>query len=160
VVRLNINSLDALKQAARDILASAKHYKADARIDGILVQQMASGVEVIAGAVNDPHFGPVVTFGLGGIFTELLKDVTHRFAPFDVETAKEMIFEIKAAPLLTGYRGKPALDVAALADTLSRVSLFIADHADRVAELDINPLFVRAAGLGVVAADALIVLKS
>ena len=159
VVRLNIASLDALKQAAREILAAAKHYQADARIDGILVQQMASGVEVIVGAVNDPHFGPVVTFGLGGIFTELLQDVTHRFAPFDVETAKEMILEIKAAPLLTGYRGKPALDVDALAQTLSRVSLFVADHADRVAELDINPLFVRPVGQGVVAADALLALK-
>jgi acyl-CoA synthetase (NDP forming) len=159
VVRLNIASLDALKQAAREILASAKKHKADARIDGILVQQMASGVEVIVGAVNDPYFGPVVTFGLGGIFTELLKDVTHRFAPFDVETAKEMISEIKAAPLLNGYRGKPACDVAALADTLARVSLFVADHIDRIAELDINPLFVRTAGQGVVAADALLVLK-
>jgi acyl-CoA synthetase (NDP forming) len=160
VVRLNIASLDALKQAARDIAASAKQYKADARIDGVLVQQMASGVEVIVGAVNDPYFGPVVTFGLGGIFTELLKDVTHRFAPFDVETAKEMIAEIKAAPLLTGYRGKPALDVEALADALSRVSLLVADHAGRIAELDINPIFVRPAGQGVVAADALLVLKS
>ncbi len=159
VVRLNIASLDALKQAAHEILASAKKYKGDARIDGILVQQMASGVEVIVGAINDPYFGPVVTFGLGGIFTELLKDVTHRFAPFDVETAKEMILEIKAAPLLTGYRGKPACDVNALAETLSRVSLFIADHADRVAELDVNPLFVRPAGQGVVAADALLILK-
>ena len=159
VVRLNIASLDALKQVAREITAAAKQYKPDARIDGVLVQQMAGGVEVIVGAVNDPYFGPVVTFGLGGIFTELLNDVTHRFAPFDIETAKEMILEIKAAPLLTGYRGKTALDVDALADTLSRVSLFVADHADRIAELDINPLFVRPAGQGVVAADALLILK-
>jgi acyl-CoA synthetase (NDP forming) len=159
VVRLNINSLDALKQAAREIAAAAKQYNPAARIDGVLVQSMASGVEVIVGAVNDPYFGPVVTFGLGGIFTELLKDVTHRFAPFDIETAREMILEIKAAPLLTGYRGKPALDVEALAQTLSRVSLLVSDHADRVAELDINPLFVRPAGQGVVAADALMILK-
>jgi len=159
VVRLNITSADELKQAAHDVLVAAKKYKADARIDGILVQQMASGLEVIVGAVNDPHFGPVVTFGLGGIFTELLKDVTHRFAPFDVATAKEAMMEIKGAPLLTGYRGKPALDVDALADVLARVSLFIADHADRVAELDINPLFVRELGNGVLAADALVVLK-
>jgi acyl-CoA synthetase (NDP forming) len=160
VVRLNIASLDALKQAARDITAAAAQYQPDARIDGVLLQQMAGGVEVIVGAINDPYFGPVVTFGLGGIFTELLQDVTHRFAPFDVATAKEMILEIKAAPLLTGYRGKPALDVDALADVLSRVSLLAADHAERIAELDINPLFVRAAGHGVVAADALLVLKS
>ena len=85
--------------------------------------------------------------------------MTHRFAPFDIDTAKEMILEIKAAPLLSGYRGKPALDVDALADTLTRVSLLVADHADRIAELDLNPLFVREGGQGVVAADALLVLK-
>ena len=112
----------------------------------------------MVGTVNDPTFGPTVAFGLGGVFTELLKDVTHRFAPFDAETAREMIGEIKGAPLLTGYRGRPALDVGALADALARVSWLIADHADRIAELDVNPLFVREQG--VVAADALIVLKS
>jgi acyl-CoA synthetase (NDP forming) len=114
-------------------------------------------VEVIAGAMNDPSFGPVITFGLGGIFTELMKDVTHRFAPFGADTAREMIGEIKGAAMLTGYRGRPALDVAALADTLARLSLVAADHADRIAEIDINPLFVREKG--VVAADALIVQK-
>jgi acyl-CoA synthetase (NDP forming) len=88
-----------------------------------------------------------------------MKDVTHRFAPFDEAAAREMIAEIKAAPLLTGYRGRPALDVEALAATLARVSQLIADHADRIAEIDVNPLFVRPAGQGVVAADALIVLK-
>ena len=120
---------------------------------------MAAGLEVIVGALNDPVFGPVVVFGLGGVYTELLQDVTHGFAPFDVAAAKEMISEIKGSALLNGFRGQPALDIDALADTLSRVSLLIADHADRIAEIDINPLFVRPAGQGVVAADALIVLK-
>jgi acyl-CoA synthetase (NDP forming) len=159
VVRLGIPDLDGLKRAAREVLDAARTYKSDARIDGVLVQQMASGVEVIAGAVNDPFFGPVIAFGLGGIFTELLKDVTHRFAPFDVETAKEMIDEVKGAALLKGYRGGPALDVDALADALSRLSHLIADHSDRIAEIDVNPLFVRPAGQGVLAADALVVLK-
>ena len=158
VVRLGIRSLDELKSAARDVLASARKHNAKARIDGILVQEMASGLEVIAGAVNDRYFGPVVVFGLGGIYTELLKDVTRRFAPFDVAAAKEMINEIKGAALLNGFRGQPALDVDALADTLSRLSLLISDHADRIAEIDVNPLFVRPAGQGVVAADALVVL--
>ena len=158
-VRLNITDLAQLKQAARDVTASALSYKPDARIDGVLVQRMAGGVEVIVGAIADACFGPVVTFGLGGVFTELLGDVTHGFAPFGIDEAKKMITEIKAAPLLLGYRGKPALDVEALADVLSRVSLMIADHADRIAEIDINPLFVRPAGEGVVAADALIVLR-
>ncbi|HKU69219.1 MAG TPA: acetate--CoA ligase family protein [Burkholderiales bacterium] len=157
-VRLGVKDLDGLKQAAREVVAAAKKYKADARIDGVLVQEMASGTEVIVGAVNDATFGPTIAFGLGGIFTELLKDVTHRFAPFDAEGAREMIAEVKGAALLTGYRGRPALDVAALADTLARLSLLAADHADRIAEIDVNPLFVRENG--VVAADALIVLKA
>ncbi len=158
-VRLGITDLAATKEAARDIVASAQRFKPGAHIDGILVQEMAAGLEVIVGAVDDPVFGPVVVFGLGGIYTELLKDVTHGFAPFDAAAAKEMISRIKGSALLTGFRGQPALDVDALADTLARVSLLIADHADRIAELDINPLFVRPVGQGVVAADALIVLK-
>lgn len=158
-VRLDVPDLAALKQAAREIVSAAKQYRLDARIDGVLIQEMASGLEVIVGAVNDPYFGPTVAFGLGGILTELLHDVTHRFAPFDAQTAREMIEEIKGAALLKGYRGKPALDIAALADALARLSLLIADHADRIAEIDINPLFVREAGKGVTAADALMVLK-
>ena len=156
-VRLGIQNLDGIKQAARDVVAAAKRYNPDARIEGILVQEMASGLEVIVGAVNDACFGPTVAFGLGGVFTELLEDVTHRFAPFDAEAAREMISEVKGAALLNGYRGRPALDVAALADTLARMSLLIADHADRITEIDVNPLFVR--DQGVVAADALIVLR-
>jgi acyl-CoA synthetase (NDP forming) len=159
VVRLNIGDLDSLKRAAREVVEAARKHDPKARIDGVLVQEMASGLEVIVGAVNDRFFGPVVAFGLGGVFTELLQDVTHRFAPFDVEAAKEMIGEIKGAALLKGYRGGPPLDVDALAETLSRVSLLIADHADRIAEIDVNPLFVRPVGEGVVAADALVVLK-
>ena len=158
-VRLGVPNLTAMKEAVRDMLASVRRCKPEARIDGVLVQEMASGLEVIVGAVNYPYFGPTVAFGLGGIFTELMKDVTHRFAPFDEDAAREMIAEIKGAPLLTGYRGRPALDVAALAQTLARVSQLIADHADRIAEIYINPLFVRPEGQGVLAADALIVLK-
>jgi acetate---CoA ligase (ADP-forming) len=158
-VRLSVPDLAALKQAAREVIAAARTHQADARIGGVLVQEMATGLEVIVGAVNDPYFGPTVAFGLGGIFTELLHDVTHRFAPFDTETARGMIEEIRGAALLKGYRGKPALDVDALADVLVRVSLLIADHADRIMEIDINPLFVREKGKGVAAADALIVLK-
>jgi acetate---CoA ligase (ADP-forming) len=160
VVKLGISDLQGLKRAAREVLEAAQHHDAKARIDGVLVQQMASGLEVIVGAVNDRFFGPVVAFGLGGVYTELLKDVTYRFAPFGVETAREMIGEIKGAALLKGYRGSAPLDVDALADALSRVSHLIADHADRIAEIDVNPLFVRPAGEGVLAADALVVLKA
>lgn len=156
-VRLGIQNLTELKQAAQDVLAAAKRHRPDARIEGILLQEMASGLEAIVGAVNDPCFGPTVAFGLGGVFTEVLEDVTYGFAPFDAEAAREMIFEIKGARLLDGYRGRPRLDVAALADALARISLLIADHAERIAEIDVNPLFVRERG--VVAADALMVLK-
>ena len=158
-VRLNVPDIAALKQAAREVLAAARTHRPDARIGGLIVQEMAAGLEVIVGAVNDPYFGPAVAFGLGGIFTELLQDVTHRFAPFDAEAAREMISEIKGARLLNGYRGKPPLDIAALAEVMARVSWLVADHADRIAEIDINPLFVREAGKGVAAADALIILK-
>jgi acyl-CoA synthetase (NDP forming) len=157
-VRLGVQDLAGLKQAARDVVAAAGKHNPDARIEGVLVQEMATGLEVIVGAVNDPCFGPTVAFGLGGIFTELLQDVTHRFAPFDVESAREMIAGIKGAALLHGYRGRPPLDVAALADALARLSLLISDHAGRIAEIDVNPLFVREQG--VVAADALIVLNN
>jgi acetyltransferase len=160
VVRLNVGSLVELKHASREIIEAAQRYKAGARIDGVSVQQMACGLEVLVGAVNDRFFGPLVTFGLGGIYTELLNDVTHRFAPFDLDAAKEMIAEIKGAALLQGYRGSPPLDLEALADALSRVSLLIADHQDRIAEIDVNPLFVRPVRQGVLAADALVVLKN
>jgi acyl-CoA synthetase (NDP forming) len=157
-VRLGIRDLAGLKQAAREVLASVRKHEPGARIDGVLVQEMASGLEVIAGVVNDAYFGPTITFGLGGVHAELLKDVTHRFAPFDAQAAREMIAEIKGAPLLQGYRGRPPLDTGALADTLARLSLLAADHAGRIAEIDVNPLFVRENG--VAAADALVVLKA
>lgn len=159
-VKLQVAGLVELKSAAREVEAAVRRYRPDARIDGVLVQQMAAGTEVIVGAVDDPVFGPVVLFGLGGVFTELLGDVTHEFAPFDRATARAMISRIKAGALLTGYRGQPALDVAALADLLMRVSWLIADHAQRIAEIDINPVFVRAAGQGAVAADALLILRA
>jgi acyl-CoA synthetase (NDP forming) len=156
-VRLNVQNLAELKEAAAAVVANAKRYKPAAHINGVLVAEMAAGTEVIIGVVNDKFFGPVVMFGVGGVFAELLKDVTYRFAPFDVETAREMIAEIRAAKLLTGYRGSTPLAVEALAGVLARVSLLAADHEERIAEIDINPLFIDERG--VVAADALIVLK-
>lgn len=156
-VRLTITSLAALKKAARDVRASALVFEPSARLEGVLVQTMASGLELIAGAVNDVCFGPTVLFGLGGIFAEALQDVTYRYAPFGPGEAREMVQEIRGARLLAGYRGSPAVDVDQLALILCRLSWLIADHADRIAEVDINPLFATAHG--VVAADALVVLR-
>ncbi len=157
-VRLNVKTLDELKAAAQAVIAGGKKHAPNARIDGISVQEMASGVEMIVGAVNDPHFGPYVMVGLGGVLTEVLHDVSHRFAPVTPDDARDMLAELKGAKILEGYRGAPAADVDAVVDALVRLSWLIHDHRDRIAEIDVNPLFVQARGAGVVAADALVVL--
>jgi len=112
---------------------------------------------VIIGAVNDPQFGPYVMVGLGGVLTEVLGDVAHRFAPVGPGTAREMLNELRGRDILNGVRGSPPVDIDALVDVIVRLSWLIKDHASVISEVDINPLFVRPAGKGVVAADALIV---
>jgi acyl-CoA synthetase (NDP forming) len=114
------------------------------------------GVEAILGVTNDPLFGPAVMFGLGGIFAEVLKDVSFRLAPVTASVAREMIEEIAGYPVLAGARGRPRADLDALVDAIVRLSALAVDLKDIVAELDINPLFVFAEGRGVKAADALI----
>ena len=158
-VHLNVTSLDELKRSAQRVHDSGLRHTPSARVDGISIQEMASGIEVILGAVNDEHFGPYVMVGLGGVFTELLRDVSHRFAPVSVDEAREMIVELKAAALLQGFRGAPPADVEALANAIANLSWLIVDHQDRIAEIDVNPLFVREEGKGVVAADALVILR-
>ena len=158
-VRLNVKTLDELKAAAQAVVNGGKKHSPDARIDGISVQEMASGVEMIIGAVNDPHFGPYVMVGLGGVLTEVLHDVSHRFAPVTPDDARDMLAELKGAKILGGYRGAPPVDVDAVVDVLVRLSWLISDHQERIAEIDVNPVFVRAKGNGVVAADALVVLR-
>ena len=158
-VRLGLDSLDAVKHAAEAILANVKAHAPQARIEGLSIQTMARGTELILGAISDPHFGPYVLVGLGGVLTEVLHDVSRRFAPIDVATARRMIGELKGAQLLHGYRGSAPCDLDAAADALVRLSWLIADHGSRIAEIDVNPLFVKPAGQGVVAADALIVLR-
>jgi len=156
-VRLGIGSLDELRAAAEAVHASAQAYAPNASIDGILVQQMARGTELILGAVSDPNFGPHVLVGLGGVLTEVLHDVSHRYAPIEGGQAREMLDELKGAALLRGYRGSAPCDVDAIVDALVRLSWLIADHSDRITEIDVNPLFVGAQGA--VAADALVVLS-
>ena len=156
-VRIGIADEAALRAAHAQILANVKQYAPQARLDGVLVQQMVSGgTEVILGATHDPLFGPAVMFGLGGIFAEVMKDVSFRIAPVTLTEAHEMIREIKAFPILDGARGRPKADVAALADAIVRLSALAVDLKDQVGEIDVNPLFVMPAGQGVVAADALI----
>jgi acyl-CoA synthetase (NDP forming) len=159
-VKLNVADAGGVAAAFDEILKNSKAYKADARIDGVLVQEMVGdGIEVIVGASNDALFGPAVMFGLGGIFAEVLKDVSFRLAPITPAMAREMIEEIKGYPVLAGARGKAPADVDALVDALVKVSALAEDLKGQVAELDINPLIVLPKGKGVKAADALIRMK-
>jgi acyl-CoA synthetase (NDP forming) len=158
-VRLGV-ARDGLAEAARTVMQNAQRAVPDARIDGVLASEMAEGVETLIGVINDESFGPVVALGLGGVLTEVLKDVSYRVAPFDLETAREMIAELRGAALLDGYRGRPPADKEALARALVAVSQMAAALSPRLKELDINPVFVRPAGRGIAAADALVVLKA
>jgi acyl-CoA synthetase (NDP forming) len=156
-VRLDIAGEPELEAAYDEVLANARAYRRDARIEGVMVQQMVKGgTEAILGVTNDPLFGPAVMFGLGGIFAEVLKDVSFRLAPVTISVAREMIAEIKGYPLLAGARGKPPADVDALADAIVKLSALAVDLKEHLAEMDINPLFVMEKGKGVKAADALI----
>lgn len=129
-----------------------------ARFEGVLIQeQVVGGVEMILGAKVDAQFGPFVLAGLGGVFTELLKDVALRMAPVSREGAMEMLTELRAAPLLRGFRGGGRMDVDALAATLSSLSEFAADHSRQVSEVDLNPVIVLPEGRGVRVVDAVIV---
>jgi len=158
-VRLGISDMTSLKAAAREVIAAARRFQPGARIDGLCIQPMLSGTELIAGAVSDEQYGPVVLIGLGGIFAEALGDVTHRLAPFDFAEARSMIEELRGRAVLDSFRGRLPSDVDAVTDTLHRLSWLISDHRERIVEIDINPLFVGAAGEGAIAADALVVLR-
>jgi acyl-CoA synthetase (NDP forming) len=129
-------------------------------VEGVLVQEMApEGEEVIVGFSDDPQFGPVILFGLGGIFVEVMKDVSLRVAPLTRRDAVEMIREVRAFPLLDGARGRPKADQEALVDLLLNISRMAMDLRERVSELDLNPVRVLQEGHGVIALDALVVKK-
>ena len=159
-VKVNIKDAEGVREAFRTILANAKAYKPDAVIEGVAVQEMAPwGTEVIVGSVDDPTFGPSVMFGLGGIFVEILKDVTFRVAPVSADQSFKMLEEIKAGAILAGARGEAPRDRQALAEVLSRYSQMITDLSDEIAESDANPVLVYAEGQGVKVVDARIILK-
>jgi acyl-CoA synthetase (NDP forming) len=140
-VRLDLNSLDEVKQAYDQIVQAVTDRQPDARIDGVSVQRMAeTGLEVIIGMNRDPQFGPVMMFGLGGVMVEVLKDVAFRLIPLERVDASEMLDEIKGSALLDGYRGRPAVSRESLVDLLMQVSAFIEAHPE-IHELDLNPVF-------------------
>jgi acetyltransferase len=160
-VKVNVKNADEVRAAYNEILANAKAYKPEAEIHGVAIQEMAPwATEVILGSINDPTFGPTVMFGLGGIFVEVLKDVTFRVAPVNEAMAAQMLTDIKGAPILAGVRGEKPRDRAALAEVLSRYSQMITDLGDEIAESDANPVIVYEEGQGVKVVDARIILKA
>jgi len=158
-VKVNIKDEAGVREAYQTILENAKAFKADADIHGILIQEMAPwGTETIVGSVNDPTFGPTVMFGLGGIFVEVLKDVTFRVAPISEKEAQMMLDGIRGAPILDGVRGEAPRDRKALAEVLSRYAFMITDLGEEILESDANPILVYEEGKGVKVVDARIIL--
>jgi acetyl coenzyme A synthetase (ADP forming)-like protein len=157
-VKLNLASPDDVRDAFDLMVYRAGRYVPGARVWGCQVQQMVTGGrEVLVGMSRDPQFGPLVAFGLGGIYVEALKDVAFRVAPFSRQEAGEMIREIRSYPLLEGVRGEPAADHDAMVDALLRISRLVTDFPE-IVELDINPLMVFEEGRGAVAIDMRLVL--
>jgi len=158
-VRINILNDKELEQSFNEIIRSVKEYMPEARIEGIEVQQMVKGVqEVIIGVKKDIQFGHLIMFGLGGIFVEVLKDVTFGIVPVDRNEALEMIKEIRSYRLLTGFRKLPEADITAIAETIVRVSK-LCENFPEIKELDINPLIAKEKNKGVVMVDARIILE-
>ncbi|MEC2057399.1 acetate--CoA ligase family protein [Peribacillus psychrosaccharolyticus] len=158
-IRLNIKNDQEVREAFLEINRNVLNYKSDAKVNGISVQEMLPvGVEVIIGANNDPVFGPVIMFGLGGIFVEIYKDISFRVAPLTREDAKSMIEEIKGIEILKGSRGKASVNIESIIDVLVNVSDLVTDHSDSIEELDINPLIVYEDGIK--AADAMLVVAN
>ena len=159
-VRIGLKDAAAVRAAVQDVLQSARHARPDARIEGVMISEMVTdGVEALIGVVNDPVFGPVVAFGLGGVFAEVLKDVTYRVAPFGRRAAREMLSELRGSGVFAGVRGGPALDADAVVEALVALSYFAWQFRDRIAEIDINPVMVRPHGKGAIAVDALVVIR-
>lgn len=157
-VVLGLKSADEVRAGYETMLARVRAGAPSARIDGVSVQHQAeAGIEVIIGATTDPQFGPMVMFGLGGVFVEVLKDVAFSIVPLEPRDAAEMIREIKGLPILQGARGAQPADLAALEAMIMKVSAFMASHPE-VAELDLNPVF--AYPKGAIAVDARIVLAA
>lgn len=155
-VKVNLKDADEVRNAYGQILENVRKHNAAAKIVGVSVQEMAPpSTEVIVGAIKDPQFGPSLMFGLGGIFVELLKDVTFRVAPITEQDAQEMITEVKAYPLLKGYRNVPPTDTDAIVKILLSTSKLVMDHQE-IGELDLNPVIVYEKGA--ITVDARIIL--
>ena len=156
-VKLSIKNVAELKKAYAEIIGAVRRQYPNALIQGVSVQKMVRpGTEVIVGTSKDPQFGPVIMFGLGGIFVEVLKDVSFRIIPVDRKDAHEMIEEIKGYSLLQGYRGKEPANISALAEIILKISNLIEENP-QIKELELNPII--AYGDSAVAVDARIILE-
>lgn len=159
-VKVGLANDEQVRMAFNAILQNAKTYKPESNIKGVLVQEMVrSGKETILGAKQDPIFGPLVLFGLGGIYVEVLRDVVFRLAPIEEHEASRMVHSIKALKLLKGVRGEKSSDLGALVDSLQRISQLVTEFPE-IEEFDMNPLLVLEEGKGVRAVDVRISLKS
>lgn len=152
-----IRNIDDLEQEFKQMQLRISQKVPDAKIEGYIIERMESGIELLVGSTIDPMFGPILAFGLGGIYVEVLKDVVFRLIPIEREDATEMLSEIKAAKILDGIRGQPPIDKKALVDLLLKTSDFINQHPE-IEELDLNPVFATEKGASVV--DARIILKT
>ncbi|MEA2911510.1 MAG: hypothetical protein QOJ15_3591 [Bradyrhizobium sp.] len=159
-VRVNIATKGEVFLAYEELLDNARRHRPDATIQGVLVGPMAKkGIEIIIGTMCDATFGAMIMVGLGGITTELFRDVIYRPAPVSAAEAASMLAELKAAPLLHGFRGAAKADVAALSELISQVSVLAAQYDAQIAEIEINPVLVHPEGQGVTVVDALVVRK-
>lgn len=160
-VRVNIATKGEAFLAYESLLENARRHRPDADIQGVLVSPMAKkGVEIIIGTMCDATFGPMIMVGLGGITTELFRDVIYRPAPVSATEAATMLAELKAAPLLNGFRGAAKADIAALSQLISQVSVLAAQFSQQISEIEINPVLAHPEGQGVTIVDALVVPKS
>jgi len=158
-VKLNVKNEKETEIAFNDIISNCKKFNEDAEIRGILIEKMVkSSTEIIVGVTRDPTFGPAIMFGLGGIFVELLKDVSFRIAPITDKDAKEMIHEIKALPMLQGFRGGPIVNLENIVNILLKISKLSVDFIKDIKEIDLNPIFAYEDSLLIV--DARVILTN
>lgn len=155
-VKLNIKNETEARLAYREIISQAKKYNKETKISGAIVYTMVpQGTEIVIGMMKDPHFGPVIMFGLGGIFVEVLKDISFRILPIEERDTREMITEIKGYEILKGIRGEPPRDIQAIEEVLMKVSKLTMENPE-INEIDLNPIFVFEKGLQVI--DARMIL--
>ena len=159
-VALGVSGEPAVRDAYRTVMARAQAAHPGAQIDGVLVQAMAPrGIEMILGVTRDPGFGPMLMVGLGGIHVEVLRDVAFAPVPLGPDEALDLLGQLRGAAILDGVRGAKPSDKRALAELMAALSRFAADHADTIAEIDLNPVIVHAEGDGLTVVDALIVKR-